>query len=150
MSIRDTILEALIAKLNGVGKPADLTIHEDRTVPLAQDGLPAQVVYELVEDVKTGPARGLDDKRLARRTLQICIESRADASGSTPRQALSPLLSWAVKAVCSTQQLVPSMHDVLELGTAWEAEETNSVRAAGKTVFQIEYVTSASDPDAAS
>jgi hypothetical protein len=149
MSIRDTILDAMVTALNGASKPAGLTIHRHRTIPLALDQLPAQVLYVLAEEVETGPARGLDDKRLARRRMQVCVETRVNASGTTPDQAVDPYLTWAVEALCARQQLVASMHDIKELGGTWDAEESDAVRAAAKTVFLVDYITSASDPDAA-
>ena len=154
MSRRDTILDAGVtalgaASVGGHAKPAGLNVHRHRTIPLAEDQLPAQVLYALAEEVKTGPARGLDDKRLARRYLQFCVESRVNVGGSTPDQALDPLLSWAVQAICATQNLGGIAHDVQELGTTWDQSEDDAVRAAAKTLFLVEFVTSASDPDAA-
>ena len=154
MSRRDTILDALAAALGAStagahAKPAGLNVHRHRTMPLAQDQLPAQVVYALAEEVKTGPARGLDDKRLARRYLQLCVEHRVNAGSSTPDQAIDPLLSWAVRAVCRLPELGGLTHDIQELGTTWDQAEEDTVLASAKTVFLVEYVTSASDPAAA-
>jgi hypothetical protein len=149
MSRRDSLLDAIVAALGAAGKPASLTIDRQRSVPLAQSQLPSQSVYAIAEEVKTGPARGLDNKRLARRYLQVCVETRVDASGSTPDQALDPYVAWAVKAVCGTQQLASIAHDVQELGTTWDQDEEDAVLASAKQVFLVEYVTSASDMDAA-
>jgi hypothetical protein len=149
MSIRDTILDAMVALLGGASKPTGLNVHRHRTIPLALDQLPAQVVYFIDEEVKPGPGRGMDNKRVARRYMRVCVESRCTATSTTPDQAVDPYLTWAVKALCATQRLTASMHDIQELGTQMDAEEHDSVLAAAKTLFLVEYTTSASDPDAA-
>jgi len=155
----DQICDAKVAALGAasvttttgatITKPAGLNVHRHRTIPLAQDQLPAQVVYMLAEEVKTGPARGLDNKRLARRYRQICVESRVNAGSTTPDQALDPLISWAVQTICADQSTGGLTHDVQELGTTWDQAEEDSVLASAKTVFLVEFITSASDPDAA-
>ena len=152
-SRRDVILDAMVAALGASTagshtKPTGLTIHRHRTVPLAQDQLPAQVVYAVSEEVTTGPARGLDNKRLTRRKLLVCVETRVDATGNTPDQALDPYLTWVAQALCRVQSLTNGMHDITEHSTVWDADEQNFVYAAARTLFLVDYVSAADDPNA--
>lgn len=153
MSRRDAILDALVVLLgtstvNGHTKPVGLTVSRQRTLPFAASQLPAQAVYVVSEEVQTGPARGLDNQRLARRKAQVCVESRCIVT-TTPDQDIDPLVSWAVQALCATQQVSAGVHDIQELGTVWEQVENDTTLAGARTVFLVDYVTSASDPDAA-
>lgn len=152
-SRRDTILDALVALLgsssvNGHTKPASLTVTRQRTLPFAASQLPAQAVYAVHEDVETGPGGGLDNKRLARRKLRFVVESRCLVT-TTPDQDIDPLISWAVQALCATQQLAAGVHDIQEIETVWDQVESDTTLAGARTVFLVDYLTSASDPDSA-
>lgn len=152
-SRRDVILDAMVvllgtATVNGHTKPSSLTVSRQRTLPFAASQLPAQAVYVVSEEVQAGPARGIDNKRLARRKAQVCVESRCIVT-TTPDQDVDPLISWAVQALCATQQLAAGVHDIQELGTVWEQVENDTTLAGARTMFLVDYVTSASDPDAA-
>jgi hypothetical protein len=146
-------MDVLFAALNGVGKPAGLTVSRSRTIAFSQSQLPGQAMYHDEEAVKSSPPRSLDNKRLATRAFRFCVETRVNAGSDTPDQALDPYLSWAVQALCSNPQVVvndvPLAHDVTEIGTKWESEENDAVYSAAKQFFLVEYVTSGSNPDQA-
>lgn len=152
-SRRDTILDAMVALLGSatVGahtKPSGLTVSRQRTLPFAPSQLPAQAVYAVSEEVKSGPGMGVNNQRLARRKLQVCVESRCLVT-TTPDQDVDPLISWAVQALCATQQLAAGVHDIQELGTVWDQVESDTTLAGARTMFLVDYITSASDPDSA-
>ena len=117
-------------------------------MPFAASQLPAQSVYAVSEEVTTGHARGIDNQRLARRTLTVCVESRCVVT-TTPDQDIDPLVSWAVQALCATQQLSAGVHDIQELGTVWDQVEHDSTLAASRSMFVVDYITAASNPDSA-
>ena len=146
---RDQIIDVLYAVLSAAGKPSGLTVARSRTIAFAVTQLPAQVLYYVSEEVQSGPHRDLDNKRLARRTFRLCVETRVSAGSDTPDQAIDPYLSWAVQALCATPRVNNLAHDVTELGTTWDSEEQDAVYSAAKQFFQVEYVTSGSNPDAA-
>ena len=152
-SRRDVILDAMVTLLgsstvNGHTKPTSLTVSRQRTLPFAASQLPAQAVYAVNEEVTAGPARGIDNKRLARRKLQFVVESRCIVT-TTPDQDVDPLISWAVQALCATQQLAAVVNDIQEAGTVWDQVEGDTTLAGARTHFVVDYITSASDPDAA-
>ena len=152
-SRRDTILDAMVALLgtstvNGHTKPSSLTVSRQRTLPFAASQLPAQAVYAVKEEVQAGPARGVDNKRLARRKLEFAVESRCIVT-TTPDQDIDSLISWAVQALCATQQLSAGVNDIQEVGTVWDQIESDTTLAGARTHFVVDYITSASDPDSA-
>lgn len=160
MSRRDSILDQIESALSAASltlpsgatltKPTGLNVHRQRSIPLAVDQLPAQVVYLLNEPVEIKP--GMGPSRLAVRHMNVCVESRvnATAAGTTADQALDQYLRWAVAAICSDPRRATLAHDTKEVGTEWDQSEHDSALASAKTVFVVDYVTSAVDLDAAS
>jgi hypothetical protein len=148
-SRRDQITAACVALLQQAGGPAGLNVHRQRTISLTHDQLPAQVVYALQEENDTAPGRGapLAYTRKAKRKLTLCVEHRVDAENTPPDQALDPLLSWAVQQLCSGVSLGGLAYDLKEIGTKWDEVEQDKVYAAARTLFDVEYVTDASNPD---
>lgn len=142
-------MDVLFAALNGATRPAGLTVSRSRTVAFAASQLPAMALYPVAEEVQSTPPRSLDNKRLAKRGFRFCVETRVDAGSDTPDQAIDPYLSWAVQALCANPTVNDLAHDVTELGTTWDSEEDDAVYSAAKQFFQVEFVTSGRDPDAA-
>jgi hypothetical protein len=106
-------------------------------------------VYAVAEEVVSRAGRGMDNRSIVKRRLQLCVESRCvTGAGSTADQTVDPLLSWAVQALCATQRFAEGMHDIEELGTAWAQDENDDTLAGARQMFAVIYVTSASDPDA--
>jgi len=152
-SRQDTILDAMLvllgsATVNGHAKPAGLTVDRQRTLPLDPSQLPAQAVYLIDEEVATGPGRG--PSRVARRKMRVCVEHRCVVT-TTADQDIRPLISWSVHALCAPNVLgeprETGVHDIQELGTVWDQAESQLLGAA-RTMFLVDYVTAASDPDA--
>ena len=153
----DTIADGMVAALGAATvttdkgitytKPSGLTVGRSRTIPLSPDVLPQQVVYFVDEEVEAGPGRSIG--RVSRRKARFCVETRIDAASDTTDQALDPFKSWSVKALCADPRRAGLAHDTTELGSVWDAVEQDKVYAALRQLFLVEYVTSASDPDAA-
>jgi hypothetical protein len=142
-------MDVLFAALNGASKPAGLGVHRSRTIAFAQSQLPGQALYYVAEEVTSTPPRSLDNRRLAKRAFRFCVETRVNAGSDTPDQAIDPYLSWAVQALCAAPTVNDLAHDVTELGTTWDSEEGDAVYSAARQFFLVEYVTSGSNPDAA-
>jgi tRNA threonylcarbamoyladenosine modification (KEOPS) complex Pcc1 subunit len=157
MSRRDAIVDDIVTALGAasitlpsgtvVTKPTGLNVHRQRAVPIDTDLLPALAVYQRQEVVDTAPGRG--PSRVSRRKMQIGVEVRIDAGATSADQALDSYLRWVVLAVCSDPRRSTLAHDTTELGTEWDQETRSSRLALATTVFLVEYVTSASDIDAA-
>ena len=145
-SIREQIIQAVVAALDGSGKPAGLTVHRYRTRPLEKDDLPAQVVYPagtggaVAETVRL--YGGTND---VLRELRVRIESRV--MGAQPDQLLDPLYIWAVKAVMSDPTLGGLAHEIREEATSFDAVEFEQPVGASATDIIVEYVTSQDDPE---
>ncbi len=127
-----------------------LTVYRQRTLSLSHHQLPAQVVYAVQEETKTGPGPGAstERRRKALRTFRLCVEHRADAGDDAPDAALDPLLTWAVHAICAPPATLGGLaEDIKELGTTWDEQEQDKVYAAARTFFEITYMTDAANPD---
>lgn len=148
-SRRDQITAACVGLLDGSAKPSGLNVYRQRTISLAHNQLPAQVVYAVQEENDPGPGRGsgYPPQRKAKRKFTLCIESRADAENDAPDAALDPLLSWAVQVLCADVTVGGLAFDLKEIGTKWDEVEQDKVYAAARTFFEIEYVTDAANPD---
>lgn len=151
-SVREGIVDALVAAIDGVGKPAGLTVHRLRTRPIEQDSLPAILVYLPNESVDRdeGDLDGADGDTgpSVERVLTVRTEFRVKVpTGTAPDTALDPLYVWAVQAVTADGTLGGLALDVREAGTAWDLEEKNVAMAAAVTTFAVLYHTSATDPE---
>jgi hypothetical protein len=144
-SRREQLVVAAVAALNAAGKPAGVTVHRARTRPLAQDQLPAMVVYLLSEDTTRGDGR---DGYKARRNAKVRIECRVAVEDDTPPDtAVDPLLTWATKAMMADPYWGGLARNTQEDATTWDADETDRVYAAAAVDFTIDYLTAAGDPD---
>jgi hypothetical protein len=156
-SVRERLVRQVVAALGADGKPAGLTVHRQRTLPLEDDDLPATVVYVLDEALP--PERqqhGSRGRQLARRALRLVLEHRAavdPAAGSGAAtqavdEALDPFVTWGVRALLADPRLGGLAIGVLELETQWRVSDTDDVRGAAATLFHIDYLTAAADPTA--
>ncbi|HET7552195.1 MAG TPA: hypothetical protein VFK04_12965 [Gemmatimonadaceae bacterium] len=143
-SRRDQILAAVVAILNGAGKPADTTVERYRTLPLTTEGAWI-LVYPMIEATERAPT---PSGRLARRKLRVRCECRAQ--GEQVDQVLDPLLLWTVKALMADPSLGGVAINVQEEATQWDAEDADKVYGAAAVDFTIDYQTAAADPSAAS
>ena len=78
-SIRQRIVDAVVARLDGAGKPAGLAVHRSRGLSIDQDTLPAIVVYLLAQRTQRVGVRGLlttfiSDRRVSEVSKGYAIE----------------------------------------------------------------------------
>ena len=139
-SIRERLLQTILAALSAPGGPAGVTWHRSRTRPLAADDLPAGVLY-VVEET-TGIA-GASDSLLARHLLTVRIESRA--AGDPPDAALDAQLQWVVAQMCADRRWGGLAANTIESKTTWTAEGIDEVYGAAAQEFLIDYLTLAAD-----
>lgn len=151
-SIREQIIDAIVANLEASGKPAGLTVHRLRTRPIEEDSLPSILIY--AEDDEPKPVDGQQFKSpLVERSLVIYLEYRAEGSlAVAPDQALDPLIVWGTKTMVSNEKFVSNAYPgglgmgVVELKTAWMSKEGDKLFAAASTQWQVKYRTSRLDP----
>lgn len=145
-SRRALIVEAIATALGGATKPADVTVHRSRTLPITSDQLPAMAAYRTTEAVERGDGpRGYKVRRRLRVRVECRVATAAD--GATLDDAMDPLTTWAVQAVMSDVTLGGLAHNIHEVSTQWLAEDADQVYGAAAVDFDVEYITSASDPE---
>lgn len=150
-SIREQILEAIVAALQAGGGPAGLSVHRSRARPLSKDQLPAQVVYPIqertvVQGAKFAPAPylGKPQQVLVRHTMAIIVEHRV--IGDPPDVALEPLLVWATAQLLADPQWGTLAISTEEHETKWAASEEDATYGAAAQEFHIDYFSLAVDP----
>jgi len=142
-SRRERIVQAAMAALEGVGKPAALTVHRSPTRPVPEDQCPAMAVFSTTDPASEGGGDLMDHR------LELVVESRARATtGESPEQKLDELYVWAVHALMADPTLGGLAVRVLERESTWDLEERSAVFGALQTVFHIEYETLDTDPEA--
>jgi hypothetical protein len=145
-SIREQIMVALMAALNGSSGITGLTVHRERTRPIENDSLPAILVYA-DDDVPKPLAQQMYAAPLTERQLSLSIECRAaGSSGVSVDQALDPVLVWAASAVRADEKFGGLASSVEEGRTVWTSRETDTPVAAAKWSITIKYRTSRLDP----
>lgn len=144
-SVRELILQAAVAALNGAGKPAGLAVHRNRTRPFGSDQLPAIVLYPGPdpEDVVLATHDGGVERRFT-----VRAECRAIAAGVPPDQATDPLTTWCTRALHEDPTFGGLAAEIEERRISWAAEETDQVFAAAAVDFLVTYYTHADDPEA--
>jgi hypothetical protein len=151
-SIREKIILAIVAALDGGDKPSGLTIHRERTRPIQDDQLPAILVYS--EDDAPTPVGGQVYKSpLVERQLVIYLEHRAQGSiDDPPDAALDPLIVWSTKTMVGNEKFVVTgfpdglATGVVEGKTAWMSRQGDKSIAAASTQWIVKYRTSRLDP----
>ncbi|MGA3295278.1 MAG: hypothetical protein ABSE45_15020 [Candidatus Acidiferrales bacterium] len=147
-SIREQIVAALIAALNGSSGISGLSIHRERTRPIETDSLPAIMVY-FEDDAPKPFDRQKFRSPLVERDLAVALECRAQGSQSvSPDAALDPVLVWAVKGGFADETLGGLALGAEEGRTAWRSREGDVPVAAATLHFTIHYRTSRLDPTA--
>lgn len=157
-SRRAAVVDAIFAAVNAATvtnallgatytKPAGVTVHRSKTVPIEADQLPAMVVYRVAEEILTrdGPR-----PNKVKRGLRVRVECRAatSADGETLEDALDPMTSWAVQAVMASPTLGGLTDHVLEVSTDWAVADSNKVYGAAAVDFLVPFITAAGNPDA--
>lgn len=141
-SVRERIMAALEAAVNGAGKPAGLNVHRQRRRPIDRDKLPATVVYAIREDVRafsTGPIRDVE------RRLRVRLEHRA--TGAPEDQVLDPYLVWGTKALKADETLGGLCREINEVLIEWDGEQADQVYAGAGQEFEVIYETTEADPE---
>lgn len=148
-SIRESLVRAVLAAIDGAEKPGGLRVHRWRKRPLEKDRLPAVCVYLLQEQLPAEKQLPPRARTVVRRSCTIVCECRVvgDATANTPPdEALDPIATWVVQALLADPTLGDLAHAVTEIGTKWDADELNETLGAAAIHFEIEYVTAAGDP----
>ena len=150
-SIRDRILEALLAALSASGGPAGLLVTEERTHPVQTEQLPLIGLY--FDDEEPLPL----DKQVFRapvtqKLLRVTVEYRA-AVGSpitAPRKAIDPLYLWTMQQLGADETFGGLAMGLTEGPTKWLSQEADAIVAAAAQTFIVHYRTARLNPSTTS
>ena len=147
-TIRETIMAAAEAALDGAGKPAGLNVHRFRTRALDRDDMPAMAVYHLGEVVELET----HDEPSVLRTLTVRVEHRVKTlvtSTDPPDKTLDPLVAWGTKGLLTDAALNALIVSIEEMSIEWATAEADSLYGGAAQDFKIEYATVWDDQETA-
>lgn len=138
-TIREQIIEAIIAQLN-TGAPAGVpTLTRVKMEPNQPGQLPAMTIFPLREEVNHAPAGKWGHVVMRSLTLRIVVE----AEGNPVDQQLDPIIAWLSQLGGS--QLGGLAVDVEEQNLEWAYEESDNPYVALALDLRVDYVTNKSD-----
>jgi hypothetical protein len=141
LTVREQIVQAVLAALNGPGKPESVPACERVSYTAASSGnVPRMMLYpvkETVERVNRGP--------LVKRELTVRVDCRAAALAAEHADALAnDMVAWATKALAGSR-LGGLAHDVAEIAVDWSFEPSEYLLVEVSLEFAITYQTQVSD-----
>lgn len=144
-SIRQRIVDAVVARLDGAGKPPGLAVHRSRGISVDQDELPAMVVYLLAQRTQRVGGRA---GPLSAHALTLRVECRVKGAVADEADVLlEPLIGWAVKALLGEPTLGGLVNSLEETQIEWAAEAADHLYAAAAVDFTAQFPTAVADPD---
>ncbi len=141
-SYTERLLQAVVAALDGAGKPAGLTVNRSRRQSIEKSQLPMISVYPIREEV----TRATDNRRspLVERRLRVEVKCRVVGDD----QANDALRKWAVQSVMADQSLGGLALEITEESTDWDADDaTDADYSVAAVDFVVRYSTSRFDPE---
>ena len=133
-SIRDQILTAVVAKLNGAGKPAGVNVRRFSLAKIEPSQLPMIEAYpgsDVVKDTSKG-------RQSLMRTLGLILD--VYAMGDPVDQALDEAVCWITTALQADQSLGGLVMDVRERSAEWDAEMAAQGTGLCKVLVEIDYI----------
>jgi hypothetical protein len=146
-SRRDQIVADIVSALEGVGKPAGLTVHRFRTRSFKSEQFPAIVVY--LGDEDSGPATRPHQSMTDNKVRVVCACREVATGDQSPDEALDPLTSWVEVALMADPTRGGLAVTTQKIQTSWDATEADEQYAAAGVVLEVRYLTAADDPAAA-
>jgi hypothetical protein len=144
-SRRDQIIAAIVAAVNGVGKPAGLVVARTRVLPTEQENLPFTGVYPIQEETRR---KGGEWGPLVLRRLLIRLEIRV--KGEPTDAGIDAIATWCVQTIVGNQTTGGLTKSIHETGMQWaRGEAENVVLGAAAIDFEVRYETQADDPESA-
>jgi hypothetical protein len=136
----ELILQAIVAALDGEGKPEGVTVNRSRRQAVNADELPMISVYPLREEVRK-PA---DNRRSPVKDRHLFVGIRCRAQGLD--DAVDPLRQWAVTALESDPSLGGLALDTGEESGEWAATDASDADfSVAEITFSVRYVTARAD-----
>lgn len=136
-SYTERVLQAVVAALDGAGKPAGVTVNRSRRQSIEKSQLPMISVYPIREEV----TRATDNRRspLVERRLRVEVKCRVVGDD----QDNDALRKWAVQSVMADQSLGGLALETTEESTDWDADDAADADYSVAAVdFVVRYSTS--------
>ncbi len=139
VSIREQILQAVIATLSPVAKGMGVTIFRSPVVALLRDQMPAIVVFP-ENEVTDG------QNTLAKRQLTIRVVAMArEVDGNNAELVADQLMVASHAALMANNNLGGLCIKIRETGTEWDIEDADARAVAIPAKYDIEYRTQLND-----
>ena len=139
-SLRERILQALLAVLHPVAEAQGATLHRSPTVAIQREQCPALVVFPETDAI----AERANDRVTRELTVRIVALARA-VPPIVPETEADRLLTAAHAALMSDLNLGGLALGVREQECEWEVEDADAVAASIPARYRITYRTLAQD-----
>lgn len=148
-SVREQVLETILSAYN-TGRPAGVPPAErSRYVAIDEGQLPVTVLQP--EKEKVEPAKGRFGPLVMRSFRMMLLHRTAGSSSVSPDQAVDPLLSWGVKALCGQKPGTALGNLVIEIREAdleWHFQTEGAVPTLLTVhTFEVFYTTRVNDAE---
>jgi hypothetical protein len=140
---RSTLVTAIRAALDAVGKPAGLTVTPRRAMPTEGSALPLTMVGRTKEVTVRATASKVSP--VVKRTLTIRLDHWA--AGDDPEETLEPLLAWATAQLLATPGWNSVAIETSEDGTEWGEEMLDQNFGHATQTFTVAFVTKTADQE---
>jgi hypothetical protein len=136
----ELILQTIVTTLDGLGKPAGLTVQRSRRQPVAPRELPLLSVLPGQEEAQ----RARPHKLCPLTDRWLTFKVRARVVGELA--ALDPFRQWILAALLANASLGGLALDLEEQGTEWEdIDASDADYAQADMSFRVRYTTSRND-----
>lgn len=147
MTVQETLFQAIVAALDGVGKPTGLVVHREPAVPLEEDAEKSVVFYPLARTRARGELGGPLEYVLDFATeLRRKVSTTERAAGLTASEALDELYDWTVSAL----QADPTFGGVAlaldEISMEWDQDLQNRLHGRSAVRWSVRFWAERDDP----
>ena len=141
LTLREQLIRAVLARLNGTDKPADVPLTERVSYTAASSAnVPRMLLYPVREAVQRH-----ERSPVCRRELTIRIDCRAAALAHEDADALAnSMVAWATAALAG-QRFGGLAHDTTEVAIDWSFEPADYLLVEASLEFAISYQTQLND-----
>jgi hypothetical protein len=146
-TIRDHILDAFVALLNGTGKPSGLVVSRMQIAPKEESDIFSIVVRPERESIQRTEGRQRSYP-IRERTLTVKLECRAKcAANQSADEALDPLLVWITKSLAVDQTFARYAVESDEEEITWEGANADSTFGLALVTYGVNYITNRADQE---
>lgn len=140
ISIREQLLQAVLAKLQPVAQKNDFKLFRSPAVALEREETPALVVFPEEENLD-GSKNVLADRHLIIRVVALAREIGTNVGEVVADQ----LITAAHSTLMANRNLDGLCLSIKELGTLWDIEDADATAVQLQAKYQIDYRTQVAD-----